>query len=113
MKDGGKFKEFMNKDIETFEDFCNPELRRAEQMKVKTEAVWVSFLELRDIINLSGFAKKYFNHTHAWFSQRLNENRVNGKQQKFTSEDCDKIASSFRSLANQLTAYADAIEKAE
>lgn len=97
----------------TFEQFIDPSFRRDEQMKVKTEAVWVAFLELRDLINLSGFVKKYFNHTHAWFSQRLNGNRVNGKRQEFTADECNKIAESFRQLADQFNSYADAIERAD
>ena len=39
---------------------CDREYRRSQQMTIKTEAIWITFLELDGILNLSKFAKKYF-----------------------------------------------------
>lgn len=97
----------------TYEQFSDAAFRRAEQMKIKTEAVWVAFLEMRGLVNISGFAEKYFERTHGWFSQKLNSNRVDGKVREFTPEECNRIATAFRSWAAQLVEYADAIERAE
>lgn len=96
----------------TFEQFCDPSFIRAEQMKVKTEAVWVMFLELGGLINISKFAEKYFERTHGWFSHKLNHNTVNGKPAAFTAEECDRIAASMRDLAARLNDYAAAIDAA-
>ena len=96
----------------TYKQLCDTSFRRKEQMKVKTEAVWVAFLELRELISITGFTEKYFQRTHGWFSQRLNGNIVNNKVCEFSTDECNKIASSFRDLAKRLNEYADAIEKA-
>ena len=97
----------------TFEEFCDPERRRKEQMKIKSEAVWVTFLELNGIINVSKFAKLYFGKSQSWFAQRINGYDVNHKKATFTPEDYDKIVESLRNLAGRLNEYAEAIENAE
>ena len=97
----------------SFDDFCNPEFRRNEQMKIKSEAVWVTFTELDGMINVSKFARKYFDKSQSWFAQRVNGYDVNHKKAEFTAGDYVKISQSLRDLAKQLNEYADAIEKAE
>lgn len=81
-------------------------------MKVKSEAVWVTFLELNGMINVSKFAKKYFDKSQSWLAQRINGYDVNHKRAEFTIEEYAKISNSLRALATQLNEYADAIEKA-
>lgn len=113
MKDGGKFTKYMRHEETSFKELCDTRFRRDEQMKVKSEAVWVTFLELDGMINVSKFARKYFNRSHSWFAQRINGYDVNHKKAEFTAEDYKKIASSLRTLATQLNEYAEAIEKAD
>lgn len=103
----------MGHDKISFEDFCNPEFRRKEQMKIKSEAVWVTFMELDGMINVSKFARKYFDKSQSWFAQRVNGYDVNHKKAEFTEVDYDKISQSFRALAKQLNEYADAIDSAK
>ena len=103
----------MEKKKITYEQLCDPEFRRSEQMKVKSEAVWRTFFELDGLINISKFAKKYFKRSHAWFAQKYNGYDVNHKPAAFTPEEYDKIAASLRDIARQLNEYADAIDKAE
>ena len=50
-------------------------------------AVKLRLGELGEMINLSYIAKKYFNKSRAWLSQRINGNSVNGKPVKFTDSD--------------------------
>lgn len=102
----------MEKNKITFEQVCDPAFRRQWQMQIKSEAVWVTFLELRGLINISEFAKQYFERTHAWFSQKLNMNRVNGRRREFTPEEYDRIATSLRDIARRLNEAADAIDAA-
>lgn len=101
-----------NKKI-TFEQFCDPEFIRNEQLKVKTEAIWVTFLELNGVINLSKFAKLYLKKSHSWFSQKLNHTMCNGVPQDFTTEEATKVAESLRLLSERLKEYADIIDRAE
>lgn len=112
MTGSGKSNYIMGMKKITFEQMCDPDFRRAEQMKIKSGVVWVAFLELGGLVNVSKFAKRYFSKTHAWFSQRLNGYSVNGKPQKFSADDYAQIAASFRDMANKLNEYADAIDNA-
>lgn len=103
----------MEKEKITFEQFCNPEFRRSEQMKVKSEAIWVTFLELDGLINISKLAKHYFNRSHSWFAQKLHGNSVAKKERAFTEAECAKLTSALRDVAKRLNEYADAINKAK
>lgn len=96
----------------TFEQFCDPAFRREQQNKVKSEAVWASFMELEGLINLSKFAEKYFGKSQSWFAQKLHGNVVSGKARKFSTEEYNKISDAFRDLATQLEVYANNIDKA-
>lgn len=113
MKDGGKFKKIMGKEKITYEQFCDPSFRRAEQMKVKSEAVWVSFLELGGLLNVSKFAREYFHKSQSWFAQKLNGYSVCHKEKSFTGDEYKQISDSFRDIARRLNEYADAIDSAK
>ena len=93
--------------------FKDPAFRRAEQMKIKSEAVWLTFLELGGMINVSKFAKEYFGRSQSWFAQRINGYDVNHKKAEFSEDDYAKIAVSLRALAGRLNEYADAIDEAK
>lgn len=97
----------------TFEQLNDPAFRRGEQMKVKSEAVWVAFLELGGLLNVSKFARDYFGKSQSWFAQKLNGYTVSRKERSFTSEEYGRIADSLRDVARRLEAYADAIDSAE
>lgn len=96
----------------TFEQLCSKEFRRTEQLKVKSEAVWASFIELDGLINISRFSKKYFDRSHGWFSQKLYGNHVNGKERKFTPDEYKQISAAFRDIATLLESYAGYIDDA-
>jgi hypothetical protein len=97
----------------TYEQFIDPTFRRAEQMKVKSEATWVAFNELDGLLNVSKLAKKYFHRSHGWFSQKLNGYCVCKKERAFTTEEYSQLTASLRDIAKRLTDYADAIDAAE
>ena len=103
----------MEKEKITFEQFCDPKFRREQQMKIKTEAVWVTFFELNGLINISQLAKQYLNKSHSWFSQRLNKCTVRNKPVAFKEVECTQIAQALRDIAVRLNAYADEIDNAK
>ena len=112
MRTGGKFKKNMNNQTPTFEEFCNPAYRRAQQVTIKSEAAWVAFLELRNILNTSGLAREYFKRSPSWILQRINGNKVFGKKAEFTESEYHQLAEAFRDIARRLTAHADEIDAA-
>lgn len=103
----------MKKETISFEQFTDPSFRREQQMKIKSEAVWVSFKELGGLINISRLAEEYFHKSQSWFSQKLNGINVCGKERSFTPEEYAEIAKAFRDIATRLQEYADAIDNAE
>lgn len=56
----------------------NENMKKAALMKPKTknDAVWLAGLEICGFINFSGVARKYFNRTAQWLTQRLHGNEV-------------------------------------
>lgn len=96
----------------TFEEFNDPAFRRAQQMKVKSEAVWVVFLELDGLLNLSKLAKRYFGKSQSWFAQKLHGNSVYKKERAFTAAEYGQLAAAFRDIAKRLEKYASDIDSA-
>lgn len=101
------------KETITYQQFIDPALRRAQQMEVKSEAVWVTFLELDGIINISKFARNYLHRSQSWFAQKLHGHTVDGKRRTFTESEYAEITASIRELAKRLHEYADCIDKAK
>jgi hypothetical protein len=97
----------------TFEQFADAAFRRAEQMKVKSEAVWVTFNELNGLINVSKLAKKYFNKSQSWLAQKINGYTVCNKECSFSAEEYTQLTTSLRDIAKRLNEYADAIDAAK
>lgn len=56
----------------------NENMKKAALMKpeTKNDAVWLAGLEICGFINFSGVARKYFNRTAQWLTQRLHGNEV-------------------------------------
>lgn len=97
----------------TFEQFCDKDFMRAEQMKVKSEATWVTFLELDGLINVSKLAREYFHKSQSWFAQKLNGLDVGNKKREFTTEEYSQLTKALRDIAKRLNEYADAIDAAD
>lgn len=96
----------------SFEEFCDPAFRRSEQIKHKSEVVWLAFLEFDGLINKSKFAEKYMERSQGWFSQRLNGNIVRGKEVSFTPEEYNQISKAFEDIASRLKEYSELLSKA-
>lgn len=97
----------------TFEQFNDPAFRRAQQMKVKSEAVWVAFHELDGLINVSRLAKEYFHRSQSWLAQKINGYNVRNQEKSFTAKEYSRLTKSFRDIARRLDEYADAIDAAK
>lgn len=97
----------------TYEQFNDPVFRRAEQMKVKSEAVWVTFHELKGLLNVSKLARIYFQKSQSWFAQKVFGLSVDGKKRAFTAEEYTRLTTALRDIARRLNEYADAIDEAE
>lgn len=54
-------------------------------------------------LNWSYISSRFFNRSRAWFTQGLNNNRVNGKPVSFTPEELLLLRTSLKSLASDIT----------
>ncbi len=97
----------------TYEQFTDPSFRRKEQMKVKSEAIWVIFHELGGLINMSKLAKEYFHKSQSWFAQKVSGMNVGNKSRSFTKDEAKQLTTSLREIAARLNKYADEIDAAE
>lgn len=97
----------------TYEQFNDPAFRRAEQMNVKSEAVWVTFTELAGLINVSKLSREYFHKSQSWFAQKVAGYSVCNKERSFTAEEYTQLTAALRDIAKRLNEYADAIDAAE
>lgn len=87
--------------------------RRAEHLKTKDGAVWVTFFELDGLLNISKLAKKYLNKSQSWFSQKLHGNNVCNKERSFTKAEYAQLADALRTIGNRLIEYANGIDNAK
>ncbi len=61
--------------------------------------------EVLDVLNCAYIANRFFGRTRAWFTQRLNNNLVNGKPVSFTPEDICKLCEAFRTISKEMNDY--------
>lgn len=96
----------------TFEQLCNPKFRRAQNITIKSGAVFVAFTELNGIINNAALARQYFHRSPSWIAQRINGNTVFDKKAGFRPAEYQQLANAFRDIARRLIAHADEIDTA-
>ena len=91
---------------------CDPKFRRSQQIKIKSEAVWATFMSLESLINAAALSRQYFKRSSGWLSQRINGNIVFGEKARFREAEYHQLAEAFRDIARRLNAHADEIDAA-
>ncbi|MDE6753915.1 MAG: DUF5053 domain-containing protein [Muribaculaceae bacterium] len=62
--------------------------------------------DILNLLNCAGISERFFNHSRAWFIQRLNNNIVNGKPVSFTPPELFKLRTALKILAYEITDFA-------
>ena len=57
---------------------------------------------IRKSMNLTFIAKEYFGKSHAWLSQRINGNLVNGKPAHFTDEELKHLKLTLNEISTRI-----------
>ena len=96
----------------TLEQLRDPNFRRAQNITIKSGAVFVAFTELNGIINNAALARQYFHRSSSWISQRINGNTVFDKKAGFRPAEYQQLADAFRDIARRLIAHANEIDTA-
>lgn len=65
--------------------------------------------EVLDRINCADIAERYFHRSRSWFTQRLNNNLVNGKPVSFTAEELLTLRCALKGLAVDITKFTSQI----
>lgn len=91
---------------------CDPAFRRAQNITIKSGAVFVAFSELEGLINNAALARQYFKRSPAWLTQRINGNTVFNKKAGFRPDEYRQLADAFRDIAHRLEAHAAEIDAA-
>ena len=65
--------------------------------------------EIPEAISFSYIAKKYFGKSRGWLMQKLNGNKVNGKQASFTDSEKQQFREALQDLSKKLSAAAMAL----
>lgn len=65
--------------------------------------------EVLDRINCADVAERYFHRSRSWFTQRLNNNVVNGKPVSFTADELRTLRLALKELAVDLTKFTSQI----
>lgn len=65
--------------------------------------------EMLDRINCADIAERYFHRSRSWFTQRLNNNIVNGNPVSFTAEELLTLRCALKGLAIDITKFTSQI----
>ena len=63
--------------------------------------------EVLDNINCAYIARQFFSRTRSWFTQRLNNNAVNGKPVGFSADELSTLRLALTSLAVELSTFSN------
>lgn len=74
-----------------------------ELQDVKKEVdILKSIKSISDIISFRYISETYFKKSRSWFSQRLNENVVNGTVCRFTDEELDTLRFALQDISKKI-----------
>lgn len=93
------------KERELIEEFIKETITADSRQLVtdtKILCLKVQLYEYNDVIPYSYIAKKYFNKSKAWLSQRVNGYDVNRKKAKFTEQELETFSFAIQDISKKL-----------
>ena len=94
------------KERERFEEILSilkEQFTSVDDKKIITDfTLKVQLSEISKMVSLSYIAKKYFNKSQSWLSQRINGNTIHNKPAKFTSEELATLQFALKDIGNIL-----------
>lgn len=78
-------------------------------MKELTNLRQIDGAHILDTLNCAAISERFFNRSRAWFTQRLNNNIVNGKPVSLTSEELLRMRISLKVIASEITKFSSNI----
>ena len=72
--------------------------------ELQAEAFRKKMGDMPKFINLSQIARVYFGKSQSWLMQRINGNKVNGKEARFTPAEAKQLEAAFHDLGHKFLA---------
>jgi len=94
-KDDGKLLEGVKQDFSHIHD---------DLEGVRQEVLRDKMKEVLPAISVSYISRKYFGKSSSWFYQRLNGNKVNGKEAAFTPNELSTLSAALKDIGKKLSA---------
>lgn len=80
-----------------------------ENAKRKKTSVELKEVEIFKVLNASYIAKRFFNKSRFWISQKINHNITNGKPAEFSNAERETLKNALKTIAFELQNLADEI----
>jgi len=71
---------------------------------LRAEALRKKMGDMPKFVNLSQIARVYFGKSQSWLMQRINGNKVNGKEARFTPAEAKQLEAAFHDLGRKFLA---------
>jgi hypothetical protein len=86
-----------------FEEDCRRMLAAMDEdiADLRAEALRKKMGDMPKFINLSQIARVYFGKSQSWLMQRINGNKVNGKEARFTPAEVKQLEAAFHDLGKK------------
>ena len=92
-------------DIKRINDYMsaiiNQSIQETDKFIDETK-VKMQLLDISSIVSLSYIADTYFNKTRAWLYQKINGNKVNGKEAQFTQEEINTLNFALQDISKKI-----------
>ena len=81
---------------------------KTEKLIQEAESILVreQLKEVSEIVSMSYIAKNYFNKNRTWLYQKINGNRKNGKQVKFSDSEIQTFNFALKDIGNKIGSIA-------
>ncbi len=86
---------------EYMEGIINQSIKETDTFIEETK-VKMQLMQVTEIVSLSYIAKNYFHKTRTWLYQKINGNKVNGKEASFTKEEIDTLNYAIQDISKKL-----------
>jgi hypothetical protein len=73
---------------------------------LRAEAIRMKMGDMPRFINWTQIATTYFGKSQSWLMQRINGNKVNGKEAHFSADEAKQLEAALHDIGNKLLSIA-------
>lgn len=101
--------EELKKEVATLGEMIETEKQIASERTnpILSKIEWMKKEDIMRVLNASYISERFFKRSKSWFSQRLNNNSVNGKPVEFTPDELEKLRNALYTISIEIQGLAD------